>query len=546
MKVFQGLIAGVLAAFLMPAAAQADRAIIVLDGSGSMWGQIDGVPKLEIAREALGGVLQSLPADLELGLMAYGHRRKGDCADIELLVEPAAGTAGAIGDAAAKMSFLGKTPLSQAVREAAQSLNFTEDKATVVLITDGIETCEADPCALASELEASGIDFTAHVVGFGLTREEGRQVACLAENTGGRYIEAANSGELSDALTQTVAAAPEPAPAPAPAPQPAAPEFNFVPTTVLIAGSEPLIDGNVYEIYKARADDGEGDYVTTDYNAYRGNLEPGRYFVRARMGHAETTQLVDIEAGAPAEPQFVLDAGTLIIRPRGSEGGEIVDAAAVNIRYQPDGDTTYYGAMEAVFPKGELTVSVKIGEGQAVETIAMLPGETIERDIVVGVGRAVTNAYYVEGMKVDASGLAINLFKAAKRIDGTREEVTYAYGPDAQFDLPAGDYVAVARLDEASAEAPFSVKVGERVEADVVLGAGVAFINAEGASRIEIFSAAKNIQGERKAFGYAYDAQFQTTLPAGEYVAVATRADDAKSEAALTVKAGERAEITVP
>jgi Ca-activated chloride channel family protein len=383
------------------------------------------------------------------------------------------------------------------------------------------------------------------VVGFGLTREEGRQVACLAENTGGRYIEASNSGELSDALTQTVAAAPEPAPEPAPAPQ-AEVEFNFVPTTVLIAGSEPLQDGNVYEVYKARADGTEGEYVTTDYNRYRANLEPGRYFVRARMDHAETTQLVEIKAGVAAEPVFVLDAGTLIIRPRGSEGGEIVDAAAVNIRYQPDGDTTYYGATEAVFPKGELTVSVKIGEGQVVETIAMLPGETIERDIVVGVGRAVTNAYYVEGMKVDAGGLAINLFKAAKRIDGTREEVTYAYGPDAQFDLPAGEYVAVARLDEASAEAPFTVRVGERVEADIVLGAGVAFITAEGAGRIQIFSAARDVQGQRREFGYAYDAQMQTTLTAGEYVAVATRADDAKSEAALTVNAGERTEITVP
>ena len=56
----------------------ADRAIIVLDASGSMWGQIDGRPKVEIARETLRTVPQSVPADMELGLMAYGHRRKGD------------------------------------------------------------------------------------------------------------------------------------------------------------------------------------------------------------------------------------------------------------------------------------------------------------------------------------------------------------------------------------------------------------------------------------------------------------------------------------
>ena len=87
------------AVFLLSAnamATAADRTIIVLDASGSMWGQIDGKPKLEIARETLRTVLQSVPADMELGLMAYGHREKGSCSDIELVVPPAAGSAAAI------------------------------------------------------------------------------------------------------------------------------------------------------------------------------------------------------------------------------------------------------------------------------------------------------------------------------------------------------------------------------------------------------------------------------------------------------------------
>ena len=208
-NLFAGL-AGFCLCVMAGGAQAADRAIIVLDASGSMWGQIDGKPKLEIARETLKSVLPTLPGDLELGLMAYGHREKGNCQDIELVVPPAAGSAGAIADAAAGLKFLGKTPLSEAVRQAAEALRYTEDKATVILITDGIETCNADPCALGNELETSGVDFTAHVVGFGLSREEGRQVACLAENTGGRYIQAKDEGELRDALTTTVAAKPAP------------------------------------------------------------------------------------------------------------------------------------------------------------------------------------------------------------------------------------------------------------------------------------------------------------------------------------------------
>ena len=54
------------------------RAILVLDASGSMWGQIDGTAKITIAQEVIGGLLETLPADQELGLTAYGHRRNGD------------------------------------------------------------------------------------------------------------------------------------------------------------------------------------------------------------------------------------------------------------------------------------------------------------------------------------------------------------------------------------------------------------------------------------------------------------------------------------
>jgi Ca-activated chloride channel family protein len=195
------------------ARAENPATIIVMDGSGSMWGQIDGRPKLEIARETVAAVLEEIPPGQTLGLLAYGHREKGNCGDIELMVPPAAGTAGQIRDAVNAMRFLGKTPLSDAVRQAAEALRYGEEAATVVLVTDGLETCSADPCALGRELEAAGLSFTAHVIGFGLSAEEGAQVACLAENTGGRYFEAGDAAALAEALQATVTAT-EPPPAP--------------------------------------------------------------------------------------------------------------------------------------------------------------------------------------------------------------------------------------------------------------------------------------------------------------------------------------------
>ncbi|MGX9116737.1 vWA domain-containing protein [Mesorhizobium sp. BHbsci] len=526
----------------------ADRVVIVLDASGSMWAQIDGKPKLEIARETLRTVLQSVPADREIGFMAYGHREKGSCEDIELIVPPQAGSAPAVSAAADSLKFIGKTPLTSAVKQAAEALKYTEDKATVILITDGLETCKGDPCALGKELRAAGVDFTVNVVGFGLTADEGKQVACLADNTGGKYIQASDEQALQDALVETIAAAAlEPAPAPQPAPEPEKPEFNFMPAVVLAEGGDPVTDGNSWEIYKASSDGTRGDYVTTEYGAYKGNLEPGGYLVVARYGEARTEQKITVEAGQVYKPLVTLNAGTLIIHPRPSEGADVADGAAVVIAY-PGVDTpaTYYGDTKVVLPAGDQKVTVRIGQGEITETIPLTAGSIVDKDIIVGVGHVVANAYYIAGGdKADASGIGFKVFKARKKIDGTRQEVAHAYGPDSKFDLPPDDYVLTATVDLAVVEQPFSVKAGEHQDLKIAINAGVLAITAPGASKIEIFEAKKDINGNRKSLGYAYDEKYQAALPAGDYAVVSKRSDNSSKEGTVTVKAGERAELTV-
>lgn len=68
--------------------------ILVLDGSGSMWGQIDGIAKITIARDVVTQLLADIPDDQVLGLTVYGHRRRGNCTDIETVVAPNAGSSG--------------------------------------------------------------------------------------------------------------------------------------------------------------------------------------------------------------------------------------------------------------------------------------------------------------------------------------------------------------------------------------------------------------------------------------------------------------------
>ena len=527
----------------------AEKSIIVFDASGSMWAQIDGKTRIEIARETISNVLGAFPADRELGLIAYGHREKGSCKDIELVVAPAAGTGAAISEAVNKINPKGKTPLSASVKMAAEELKFTEEKATVILVTDGLETCDADPCALGTELEKAGVDFTAHVVGFGLTEEEGKKVACLAENTGGKYIQASDAKSLTDALTTTVVAAPEPSPEPAPAPAPAKVEFNFKPSALMADGGDVMTQeayGDiVWEIYRIAGDGTRGERLTTEYNDYKGTQPAGDYILVAKAGTAEAEQKITLTEDALLEPVVVLNAGLIKITPYASEGAEPSSSATINFKF-PGGDTTYYGPTRLVVPAGEQTVSVKIGEGEVAETFTLKPGEKVEKNIIVGTGHVIANAAYTEGMKVEDGGLSVEIFKAAKKIDGSRDKVTYGYGANSAYDLPAGDYVLSVKLAGATGETPFTVKVGELVEPVVMLNAGVLKVMAPGNDAWRVESGKPKIDNSRDTFDYGYGPEFQTTLIAGDYVIVTRKAGASEDKLTpVTIKAGERTELTI-
>jgi Ca-activated chloride channel family protein len=529
----------------------ANKVIIILDASGSMWAQIDGKPKLEIARESLRTVLQSVPADDEIGFMAYGHREKGSCEDIQLIVPPQAGSASAITDAADSLKFLGKTPLTAAVKQAAEALKYTEDKATVVLITDGLETCGGDPCALGKELKASGVDFTADVVGFGLTADEGKQIACLAENTGGKYIQASDEKALQEALVETVAApapapAPEPAPALAPAPKAAEVDYNLTPQAFLKEGGEvPKIDV-YYEVFPDDAKGVGGDHVNDGYNTVKFHVPAGNYIVVASSGGAKAEQKVTLTADKATELALNLNAAELSIHARPAPGADVDRNAQISIAYPGGTSDSNYGEVKFVVPAGETKVTVKLGAGEASETMQLAAGQLVDQDPIVGVGKAKANPFYTKGGEKAETDVGWKVYKAAKKLDGSRDQVTYAYGPDSQFDLPPGDYVIGVDVQAVSTEQPFSVTVGQMTDVNVTLNAGVLAVDAPGADGFKIYEAKKNIQGERKQVTYAYGEKMQSTLAAGDYVLVTNfTTDKADKETPFTVKAGERSELKV-
>lgn len=187
----------------LPSASIADDAasMLVLDASGSMWAQLpEGRSKIEVAREVVRDYLTDRDANVPLGVIAYGHNRKGDCSDIETIAPLGMQNAQALADRIDQLSPVGKTPLTDALEQAVQQIPKTAESADVILITDGLETCDRDPCALAREIAAQGIDIRAHVVGFGLSKADVNTLSCIPEETGGQLLSPQSGRELADAL----------------------------------------------------------------------------------------------------------------------------------------------------------------------------------------------------------------------------------------------------------------------------------------------------------------------------------------------------------
>jgi Mg-chelatase subunit ChlD len=186
-----------------------DRSVeIVVDASRSMWGRMEGEPKMVVAKEILQNVSNWFPDDLDLALRAYGSTSpsdNNDCADSTLLVPFGEENRAPIREAIAGLRPLGQTPIAFALNQAAGDFGSLQNDRALVLITDGIESCGGNPVQAARELREQNI--MVHLIGFGLGNaadEDSASLQAVADASGGRYVTAGSAEELKEALALTV------------------------------------------------------------------------------------------------------------------------------------------------------------------------------------------------------------------------------------------------------------------------------------------------------------------------------------------------------
>lgn len=185
----------------MPPPSETDL-LIVLDASGSMWGQIEGENKIVIARRVLSDFVGKVPDGANVGLVAYGHRREADCKDIEIVVPPAPIDRPALKRKIDAINPKGKTPITGALNAVFDDLARRNRPATIILISDGLENCRGDPCQAVRDAKAKGVRFVLHVIGFDVGDVDVSQLKCVAQAGGGLYFGADDAGQFTAALAE--------------------------------------------------------------------------------------------------------------------------------------------------------------------------------------------------------------------------------------------------------------------------------------------------------------------------------------------------------
>jgi Ca-activated chloride channel family protein len=186
--------------------------MLVFDASQSMAAadaSAEGLRRIDSVRAALAKFLPGVAVKRRLGLVTYGPGPAAPCANVTLKFAPLANAAGPILQSVAGLRPQGRTPLTRAVRLAADVLEYRARPATIVLLTDGEESCGESPCALASALKAGGVRTIVHVVSYKIRDSLGSdgvfKAQCLADATGGLFVATETADELAAALEKVLA-----------------------------------------------------------------------------------------------------------------------------------------------------------------------------------------------------------------------------------------------------------------------------------------------------------------------------------------------------
>ncbi len=180
--------------------------VMILDASGSMLESAgDGKTKWSVAKQAATDLIMGIPEGLAMSVVIYGHDKARAC-EVDVLRPLLPLTKADRSSLIQRINSIepvGKTPIASSLRLAASLMNQSRGMSKLLLITDGLETCNGDPVAEAKAFASSvptgrSID----VIGFALPSDESTAISRIAVDGKGKYFDARTSNDLVKAFDQ--------------------------------------------------------------------------------------------------------------------------------------------------------------------------------------------------------------------------------------------------------------------------------------------------------------------------------------------------------
>lgn len=190
--------------------------VLILDASGSMNETDAPGPRIDAAKAAAQALVDGLPDDATIGLMTYGTRtgsseaeKAAGCQDVTTLIAMGRLQRDSMRDQIAGLRASGYTPISLALQTALSQLPADGSPQAIVLVSDGEDTCGSPPCDTAEQAKQSHPGLTISTVGFKTEGAASEQLGCIANATGGLFVQAQNASQLTARLlaTQNIGAA---------------------------------------------------------------------------------------------------------------------------------------------------------------------------------------------------------------------------------------------------------------------------------------------------------------------------------------------------
>ncbi|MEM7618880.1 MAG: VWA domain-containing protein [Pseudomonadota bacterium] len=482
--------------------------VLIVDGSRSMWGKIDRVDKITILRNALTDNFLRYNGRLNLGIVAYGHRKSDSCQDIGQIQSIKQLDGPTFADSISRIQPKGKTPIAASLRFAAQKLRKYNSPKSIILISDGLENCQNDPCKVSQSLKQKDKQLKIHVIAF--DRKKKTQLTalqCIAKNTGSIFASATGEANLKLALsnafdssltltssntwatkqgsdntqahtdlrTQPTGQITNPSQAEGIIGQSA---NDLVPITFLALikeGGLPVKSDIVWRIFDAKARKKSKFKLISTHRQARPTaaLKPGSYLVNAAYGRSHLTKKIEIKKGEPMSEVFVLNVGGLRLGSVLANGKKVSKNSVQYTVYSDERDQ--FGNRSKIISNAKPGLIIRLNAG--LYHIVSQYGDanaTVSADVTIEPGKLTEATINHTAAKVSfklvrqSGGEALANIRWSV-ITPQGEVVKESAGALPTHILAAGNYTIMARRSGQIFKREFEVKPGDTREIEIVI-----------------------------------------------------------------------------